>query len=393
MIVSNGYSFNISVYVTTPAWFHHANVYLYDAEGTSLLPTVFFLHGNTDTTEAFNYSEIVTNVNNTDCFTFEVTSYTYFPYRIVDTTSYQLFVNDIELTVGAQAEIQEYELQYSYSTDLDFCLSMFDFEQTTNVSNKQINVIFDEYPQGLVLELESVTDTSVVYTNNLETTNDKAVNSNRSLLLTNIASDCYVLTLYDNDFNDMESSVTDHSLYKILLNSNSNETIVGYGGYFSTSESHTFCTSDNSYCIIPYECDGTALSGSEIAMSNPDSYKSYYGVILADKDVYTYVDELSISCNGKFSCQDSSFISTGGNLEAIYYCNGAYSCYNMTTQMQMYFQQIPFYCRGYKSCFDSIFRNSIGPDGTWSLFWYANPCLFFVVFTFFFKSVFVLICN
>ena len=109
---------------------------------------------------------------------------------------------------------------------------------------------------------------------------------------------------FDVMFSDCDDSVTNdrtnrHGIYELTMNG----TTIGYGGYYSSSESQRICTNNTyqtSFCIAPEYCwnnDNLQLDDQEIEV------KTYQGILnssLTSTSGYTMG-----FCSGDSSCQGS----------------------------------------------------------------------------------------
>ena len=363
---TEGHIFNVSCYLETVDILDGTtlNVYRLDSETALLYNTIWH---QSDSNVAW-HSYKINDTQNSDCYTFEVSQFstTSIGWSLVETApGYTLFVNGMQLSLEFECAVKDTQSDSrAFTTTIDFCLSMFGWNNNNNTNNNN-NVTFywESYPQELTLEITKYQDSStVLYSNNFGVPkDDNAYDLNRTFEFTNVVNGCYTITFYENNFDNLESSLTDHSLYKILLNNN----IIAYGGHFAVSESHSFCTNETNYCILPYQCQGINLSSLQIALAKPNSYKSFFNISLDYSSAY------SRDCNGAFSCQESESNFILNDVES--QCNGAYSCYGMYNAAQI-FVPPDWFCSGYQSCTSNSFYFTVRGASSvseWNLFWYV----------------------
>ena len=219
------------------------------------------------------------------------------------------------------------EIDYNYNTNLEMIL-LDNYNSTIGTgSNSADNVIYQ--------------------VDECSTSDETWWNLGGFNIWSGIYDGCYQITFSDCDDSLKNDRTDDHGSYTIM----SNGIIVGYGGYYSESETHTICVNNHnhvSYCITPAFCRNNShlweysSSETEIAMT---SYKSMENCVLTgsgDSDSHLGVEcsgdhscnnnlfanngSIDISCVGLYSCIDSTFESVGNvDIE----CIGLYSCWNI----------------------------------------------------------------
>ena len=239
---------------------------------------------------------------------------------------------------------------------------------SSNSTNNTLVIEFDSYPTDLILEIRN--DTEMYYLNNFSSTTNSLTptrNSNQSLVFSHVIDDCYTITMSksddtSNDGADLWQS-SDYLGYIIYFN----DIIVNYGGYFENEESNTFCTNNEYYCVIPYQCENQTFSNViEYDSLIFTSYKSYSSVIFKSQ---IYHSSMYSYGSNAFENSFVNYYYTDEN--TVWLCYGLNSCLNLYVGYMTFVYANIFYikCQGYHSC-----------DGTYVTYisdYYSFPTLYF----------------
>lgn len=118
---------------------------------------------------------------------------------------------------------------------------------------------------------------------------------------------CFEITFSDCDDSITNDRTDNHGYYDIKVN----DTIIAYGGYYATSESHIVCTNNNNqvgYCIAPQFCQNNDnLGGEWISGSTNVEFSSYQSVINSFIDGIETGIDVEFLCTGDQSCIYSTF--------------------------------------------------------------------------------------
>lgn len=120
---------------------------------------------------------------------------------------------------------------------------------------------------------------------------------------------------------------------------------MSYGGYYGSSQSYSFCTSDDdsNFCEDPYQCAGTTVLSIDGDERSGNSYQSFSNVSFMWDN-----GDPTINCNGGSSCQRMSIMPDNDGVDVN--CNGVFSCLNDEIHLNTFDTKATIECNGYKSC-------------------------------------------
>ena len=294
--------------------------------------------------ELYDSDEFVTNgsyfefesVVKADCYIFNITQLTKLncedgpTFRYIH-PQYQVFVNDVALTLEKQSFDGSNGNRIMDVDQLYFCTDFFDFDFEFNInatdetdsdfnsnsitnansSNKlTLDINLGYYPELLILEItDDINDNykSVVYSNHFLfsqiSPDEEEYYTNKSLSF-DINDGCYTITFYDEYYVAVETSLA-HDPYTLTIN----DVLIGQGGYYGSFESHSFCTSFLYFCQTPYQCSGVSIPQSNLdaysykSFANANSVSGYSNCYGAYSCQNTPIDIVDLECRGAFSCQ------------------------------------------------------------------------------------------
>ena len=364
--------FNVTVLVTLGEYPSSTASYFEDSSSARL-------HG--EWYGSFTAQETVTNVyqftyNNdsaANCYTYFLTSFddNVVGFDFVRPSYYFLFSNEGVLSLKGQTHSYEYDFCSSvYCVRLYFCADLFNtWNKYASNNNNNLSIAFESFPTGLKLQITNTDENIIYYSNSFDAVaaHEKVWSNeyNQSLEFRGIKSGCYEIIFMDSDFDAIESSLN-HVNYIIYLN----DTVVNYGGYFAESETNAFCTSDDYFCVTPYDCQNARFSseidGEELQFA---SYKCYFNTY------FSMMTDCTIYCEGSYSFENGVIGSIIMIFEyTILNCNGLFSCLNVTlSNIVSVFKGISINCNGFHSC-DSIKPkiSSSQPNTEFVFSWYVN---------------------